>query len=487
MKHFSTWMLAMILVGFRLAHAADDSDGWTALFDGRGLSGWKAAEHPDSIAVRDGAIVCRGPRAHLFYTGDVAGADFKNFEFKAAVMTAPGANSGIYFHTQYQETGFPSTGYEVQINNTYTGHGNYYEFKKTGSLYGVRNQFKSIARDNQWFTMHVTVTGKRIRVLVNEIPVVDYTEPAQPVGDPARSRRFTGRGTFALQCHDPHGTVRFKDILVKPLPDETPDAPVEQPAVDRRYRQILQLHRKNFPLVDFHVHLKGGLTLEEALANSRKTGINYGIAPNCGLGFPITDDAGIDRFIESMKGQPVFLGMQAEGREWVTLFSKEAIAKFDYVFSDAMTFTDHRGKRIRLWIKDEVVVDDKQAFMDMCVDKIVSVLSNEPIDVYVNPTFLPAVIADEYDALWTGQRMQRVIDAAVQHDVAIEINARYRLPSAAFIKRAKAAGAKFSFGTNNGGKDLGRLEYCLDMIEECGLTSRDMFVPKRRNGESQSD
>jgi len=254
------------------------------------------------------------------------------------------------------------------------------------------------------------------------------------------------------------------------------DGPADDDAVAR---QIRELRRNNFPLIDFHVHLKGGLTLEEALAHSRKTGIKYGIAPNCGLGFPITDDEGIYRFLEKMKGQPCFVGMQAEGREWVNLFSKKAIAKFDYVFSDAMTFTDHRGKRIRLWIDDEVVIDDKQAFMDLCVEKIVSVISNEPIDIYVNPTFLPAQIAGEYDALWTPERMQRVIDAAVKHNVAIEINARYRLPRPAFIKRAKQAGVKFAFGTNNGGRELGRLEYCLRMIEECGLTAEDMFVPKR--------
>jgi len=253
----------------------------------------------------------------------------------------------------------------------------------------------------------------------------------------------------------------------------------DDPADDAVARQIRALREANFPLIDFHVHLKGGLTLEEALANSRKTGIRYGIAPNCGLGFPITDDEGIYRFLEEMKGQSCLKGMQAEGREWVNLFSKEAIAKFDYVFSDAMTFTDHRGKRVRLWIADEVVIDDTQAFVDMCVDKIVSVISNEPIDIYVNPTFLPARIADQYDALWTPERMQRVIDAAVEHGVAIEINARLRLPKPAFIKRAKRAGVKFAFGTNNGGRELGRLEYCLKMIEECKLTPDDMFVPKR--------
>ena len=182
-----------------------------------------------------------------------------------------------------------------------------------------------------------------------------------------------------------------------------------------------------------------------------------------------------------MKGKPCFLGMQAEGREWVDMFSKEAIRQFDYVFSDAMTFTDHRGKRVRLWMKDEVEVGDKQAFMEMLVQRIQGILNDEPIDVYVNPTFLPAVIAEEYDQLWTEQRMDKVIEAAAANGVAIEINAKLRLPRPEFIKRAKRAGVKFTFGTNNGGRELGRLEYCLDMIKECRLTPGDMFVPGRGN------
>jgi histidinol phosphatase-like PHP family hydrolase len=74
--------------------------------------------------------------------------------------------------------------------------------------------------------------------------------------------------------------------------------------------------------------------------------------------------------------------------------------------------------------------------------------------------------------------MDKVIRAAVKNDVAIEINARYRIPSMAFIKRAKEAGAKFSFGTNNGGRELGHLEYCRRMARECGLTIKDMFSPR---------
>jgi hypothetical protein len=256
------------------------------------------------------------------------------------------------------------------------------------------------------------------------------------------------------------------------------DEPAASPKPDETAAQIAHLKQAGFPLVDFHVHLKGGLTIDEAVELSRQSGIKYGIAANCGLKFPITDDRGIEQFVASLKGQPVFVGMQAEGREWPTLFSKQAIAKFDYVFTDAMTIIDHRGQRARLWMKDEVDIPDKQAFMELLVQTIVSILNNEPIDIYVNPTYLPDVLAAEYDELWTPSRVGRVIDAAARNGVAIEISSRYRLPKPAFIKQAKLSGVKFTFGTNNVDRKLGRSEYGLQMIEQCGLTPQDFWMPK---------
>jgi hypothetical protein len=338
----------------------------------------------------------------------------------------------------------------------------------------VRNLYKSLVRDNEWFTLLITVRANQVQVRLNGQLVVDYVEAPQPGA--GRKRRL-GHGTFALQAHDPESHAQFRNLKVRALPDDLPNV-TPTPVVDDLYREIIRLGGENFPLVDFHTHLKGGLTLDEVNAHMRLTGINHGIAVNGGIGFPITNNAGIEAFRQSMAGAPCYIALQAEGREWPTLFSREAIAKFDYVFTDSMTLTDHRGRRTRLWIKEEVDIPDKQAFMEMLVGKIETILDQEPIDLYVNPTFLPDVIAAEYDTLWTPARMQRVIDAAARNGVAIEINSRYRIPSPAFLKKAKQAGVKFSFGTNNTDRELGRLEYCLQMVKECGLTWKDMWMPK---------
>jgi histidinol phosphatase-like PHP family hydrolase len=274
---------------------------------------------------------------------------------------------------------------------------------------------------------------------------------------------------------------------------EDPQAPAPQPnadpppALDQNAR-ILALSQAGFPTLDLHVHLKGGLTLEQALALSRRTGMRFGVAVNCGRGFPVEDDAGALEFLKSLAGQPVFVGMQAEGREWTSAFSKQTRARFDYVFTDSMTFANRRGKRMRLFVPEEVEIGDEQEFLELLVSTTVEILETEPIDIYVNPTYLPAVLAAKYETLWTEARMRRVIDAAVANRVAIEINARYKLPSERFLRLAKAAGAKFSFGTNNAGADdLGDWSYPLEMQRRLGLTAQDMFVPGREPSRAQRE
>jgi hypothetical protein len=230
---------------------------------------------------------------------------------------------------------------------------------------------------------------------------------------------------------------------------------------------------------DYHVHLKADLNLEDALKKSRATGITYGIAINGGITFPINSDAGLETFLQDMRGKPVYLAFQAEGREWVRLFTRPTLQKFDYVFTDAMTWTDDRGRRMRLWIKEDVGdIPDPEAFMDLLVNRATGIFDHEPIDLYVNPTFVPAQLQPDYERLWTPARMQAIVDGLARNGIGMEINNRYRIPSAAFIRLAKASGVKFACGTNNtGAADLGSNEYCAQMIRECGLGPGDFWTP----------
>ncbi len=456
------------------------SDEWITLFDGEGLEGWTASENSGSWKIENGAIVTAGDRSHLFYDGDLLDHNFKNFEFSVDVKTTPGSNSGIYIHTQYQEEGWPSKGYECQVinSNPPVEAGEYVEHKMTGSIYAIRNVWKSPVPDNEWFNYRIKVQGKTIQTFINDMLAAEYTEPDEIYRSEGMDGRILGSGTFAFQCHDPGSVVYYRHIKVKPLSDELPTPGI--PPRDLEFeKQLIRLAGQNFPLIDLHTHLKGGLTEEQALQNARYYGYTYGIAVNCGLKMGFESDEELSDFLDSYDPSPfTWFAMQAEGREWLGLFSEESRERFDYVFTDAMTWTNDNGRRMRLWIDAETEVGDPQDFMDQLVDRIVKIVTTEPIDIYVNPTYLPAEISDRYDELWTVNRMDLVIEALVENGVALEINNRNRIPSPAFICRAKDAGVKFTLGTNNAGADdLGRMEYALQVVTECGLTANDMWIP----------
>lgn len=215
MKMRTVWALLTVLLVLPITMTAagkkkNGKDGWVTIFDGKTFKGWKASENSDSWKIEDGAFVCHGPRSHLFYTG--AKEPFVNFEFKAEVMTTPGSNAGIYFHTRYQQDGWPKYGYEAQVNIT---HG---DPKKTGSLYGVVDVSDPPAKDNEWWTQHIIVQGKRIIIKINDTVVVDYTEPKDKKPASDGFERLLNKGTFAFQAHDPKSKVYFRNVQVKRLP-----------------------------------------------------------------------------------------------------------------------------------------------------------------------------------------------------------------------------------------------------------------------------
>ena len=207
MYRFTNVLLITLAVASGLALAADASGEWIELFDGKSMDGWRASENTASWKVEDGKLVCDGPRSHLFYETE---KPFKNFHLKVDVMTTPGSNAGIYFHTEYQETGWPKKGFECQVNVSHK------DPKKTSSLYGVVNVDDPGVKDDQWYTQEIIVKDDNIKLIVNGKALVDYTEPDDQ--QPADGfERLIGKGTFALQAHDPQSKVYFRNLRVKSL------------------------------------------------------------------------------------------------------------------------------------------------------------------------------------------------------------------------------------------------------------------------------
>lgn len=448
-------VFSVILLGM-ISCAGDNSP--RKLFSGENTELWNSQ---GEMSLKDGKLRMERGSSIVLKKGN-----YTDFELQVLASTVDNGKGFIAFHTDNKG----EKGYRIALDND---RGNKEWWIKTGSLIGVRNLTQSIVKPNELFDMTIRVEGKAITVSVNGNPVVEYIEPETPYRTSQNAQQLLSKGTFIVECTD--GSIALESITVTPLKGIADPIAQMGMAIDEKTDQIIRLHQENFPVLDYHVHLKG-ITAEQAAKQSRQYGINYTLAPNCGIGFPITNDEEVIRYLEVMEGQPFIQAMQGEGREWPETFSKEVRDRFDFVFTDALTFTDTKNRRTRLWIPNEVYIDNEEQYMDLIVQKIVDVMQ-EPMDVYVNPNFLPDVMNDRYDAFWTNERMDKVINSMLATGKILEINHRYKIPNKAFIQKAKEAGVKFTFGTNNGDGDFGKLEYCIQMKNECGITAEDMFKP----------
>ena len=238
------------------------------------------------------------------------------------------------------------------------------------------------------------------------------------------------------------------------------------------------------PPEDLHVHLDKS-TIDKVLELSIERGVVFGIVEHAGSEenkYPVvlSSDQELAGYLEMLTDKPVYRGVQAEWIDWSSCFSKEMLSRLDFVLMDAMTFPGKDGRRVKLWEKDvesRVEMSDKQAFMDRYVDWYVAIIEEQPIHILGNCSWLPAPLADDYEAYWTPGRIRKVVNAAVKHQVALEINSKLKLPKRYFLEIAKAAGVKLTFGSNGRYPEMGKIEYSLQMAQELGLRKEDMFTP----------
>lgn len=207
MKILFTFLLVIVLQFMALGQDQD----WVDLFSGKDLAGWNVSENPSSFSVEGGLLKVAGPRAHAFYVGEVGGAEFKNFELKVEVKTLPKANSGIFIHTDYQETGWPEKGYEIQVNQSHS------DWRKSGSLYGVQDVSAVHVQDGDWYTYHVIVQGDQIAVSLNGKVVMEYKESTDTKRGADLGLKKFGSGTIALQAHDPESVIYYRSVKIKLL------------------------------------------------------------------------------------------------------------------------------------------------------------------------------------------------------------------------------------------------------------------------------
>jgi len=426
MNLFRFFLGLLIVTGFT-ACLKDKDQEWVELFNGKDLQGWKASEHDSSWSVVDGALQGVGERSHLYYQGKHLRDSFKNFELIAEVKTYKLANSGIYFHTAYLQDGWPNRGIEVQVNNTHVGLGEGIELKKSGSLYGVRNIYQTFTKDSVWYTTRILVQGKTVKIWVDSMLTVDYTEPADPAMHGIPPSRQINKGTIALQCHDPLSKVHYRSIRIRRLPDDAPSTGVAA-SFGPWYDSMKLYQGRQYAFIDLNPDQS--ISKDSMLTCYYQSGINVA----CVIPLEDTLNHVMHNKLSEVANAPVFKGLKVTELNYKNL-SQEISAPFDYVIGECTDLLKAKrmlaSGKIKIWAHHGEIEN------------------NHPY-----------------------------IKLAHQHGVAFEINNEAKTPSLDFIKRAKEEGCKFSISHLVPASKMEASTYIIDVIKEAGLSYKDFYVPK---------
>jgi hypothetical protein len=150
------------LLALATLNAGEPPKGFTSLFNGKNLDGWKAK--PGGWTVEDG-VLTRKPRSGYIWTEKAYG----DFILDVEVKVSPRCNSGIFFRTDPKNS--VQGGFEIQVMDT-TGK------KKLGkhdhgALYDALAPSANPAKPRgQWDRFVIKCQGPKVTVSINGKQVV---------------------------------------------------------------------------------------------------------------------------------------------------------------------------------------------------------------------------------------------------------------------------------------------------------------------------
>jgi Domain of Unknown Function (DUF1080) len=216
-------VLALLVLVCAATLAPAKQIGWTPLFNGKNLNGWKHIG-PGSFVVEHGLLKTVGGMGLLYATmGPVSDCEIR-VVYK---MEHTNDNSGVFIRIPEEPTdpwNAVNQGYEVQIDNNPEAGGED-EYHVTGTLYSFSKPRARPGKPGpEWNTMVIRIEGLRIQVWVNDVKVTEFTE-----GDPVPPKKFPyepnrgqrpEKGWIGLQNHSDKDVVYFKSIELLKLGSE---------------------------------------------------------------------------------------------------------------------------------------------------------------------------------------------------------------------------------------------------------------------------
>lgn len=190
--------------------------GFTVLFNGKNLDGWKSTGKMDQWAVENGVIVCKGGGGGFL----LAEKDYGDFEFRCEYRWAKeGGNSGIALRTP--EKGDPAyVGMEIQLiddeNWEKVNKFKLADYQHTGSIYDVQPAKEAGNKKiGEWNAVRIVCKGRKVTIEQNGKELVnanldDYEKKFDK--HPGLKREA---GKIGFQSYNIR--VEFKNVYIKEL------------------------------------------------------------------------------------------------------------------------------------------------------------------------------------------------------------------------------------------------------------------------------
>lgn len=208
MKRCSSAVVLLLLLVLTAAGQAPTGSGWTALFNGKDLSGWKNNGY-EKWVVDNGTILCESTANKYGYL--TTEKTYKNFVLHLKFKGEAEGNSGVFVHSRITgidpEHGPDIEGMQVEVDPGKGKHtGGLYESGGRGWVAMPTAEGENALKPREWNDLKVAVQGPQVTTYLNGVKVVDYTDPAP---------KFTD-GVVALQIHTGGGVkMRWKEIEIQ--------------------------------------------------------------------------------------------------------------------------------------------------------------------------------------------------------------------------------------------------------------------------------